>query len=868
MPETSPDDVVLSFRRKDISPAIRELFLRLAEWIRSIVISSDGKRALSSSDDNTIRLWDLDDGRCLSVLEGHSDRVLSVAWSHDDRRALSASTDNTIRLWDLDDGRCLRVLEGHSDSVWSVAWSHDDRRALSASYDTTIRLWDLEDGRCLRVLKGHSAPVRSVAWSHDDRRALSAAANGVVRLWDLGDLAAFGPAPEEAQTLYTNAKVLLVGDSGVGKTGLARYLALGLKDEERNSSTDGAWATHWPLPHSLRKDGVSREIWLWDFAGQIDYRLVHQLFLDEASAAVLVFNPQAENPFDGLGQWDRDLQKTAARWPFAKLLAAGRTDRGGLVVSEASLERFMEERGFRAPLHRTSAKSGAGCEELCQAIVDAIDWDRLPVTTSLALYQRMKEEILRLRDGGMVLIRLSELNQRLETLLADRPFTPDELGTALKHLARPGMVQPLDFGGFVLLQPEILSRYAAALVRKVRQHPREMGCILEDDLLAGDLDYQDFRRLPAEEEGILLRALQQTVVSRAWCLRQHSEGKGALLTFPSYFRRERPHAPAHPSVLVTYRFAGLLDEIYATLVVFLHHTTAFESTDLWKDAADFKTRAGAALGFSLFRESEGAGRLEAHFASDVDEGSRILFLTYLERHLRQHDPQTVRLRHYHCGNRRCGSFGSLFLNRREIDNALAPGGLGKVFCGACGKPIPLRDKIESSLAAPESREAARKMQEEGQHEIDNESREIILVGHAFTIAGEAGQIYRGYTNSDHGIDGEIEFKDDAGQASGKRLYLQLKSGDSYLTPRQRDDAEVFKIKNPRWARYWQQQAYPVMLVIRTSDGRIRWMDVSAWLKRNSAEGKTVRQVVFEGERFDAVTLRQWRDRMMGSTPPP
>jgi hypothetical protein len=140
------------------------------------------------------------------------------------------------------------------------------------------------------------------------------------------------------------------------------------------------------------------------------------------------------------------------------------------------------------------------------------------------------------------------------------------------------------------------------------------------------------------------------------------------------------------------------------------------------------------------------------------------------------------------------------------------------------------------------------------------------VGHAFSIVAEAGQIYRGYTNSDHGIDGEIEFKDNQGRASGKRLYVQLKSGDSYLTKRRRDGAEVFQIKNPRWADYWQQQAYPVMLVIRTSDGEIRWMDVAACLKRASAGGKAVRQIVFEGERLDVMSVRRWRDRVLNGLP--
>jgi Domain of unknown function (DUF4365) len=66
--------------------------------------------------------------------------------------------------------------------------------------------------------------------------------------------------------------------------------------------------------------------------------------------------------------------------------------------------------------------------------------------------------------------------------------------------------------------------------------------------------------------------------------------------------------------------------------------------------------------------------------------------------------------------------------------------------------------------------------------------------------------------------------------------VQLKSGDSYLYATQSDDAEIFTIKNPRHADYWQKHAYPVMLVIRTSDGAIRWMEVSAYLKKREEAG--------------------------------
>ena len=45
------------------------------------------------------------------------------------------------------------------------------------------------------------------------------------------------------------------------------------------------------------------------------------------------------------------------------------------------------------------------------------------------------------------------------------------------------------------------------------------------------------------------------------------------------------------------------------------------------------------------------------------------------------------------------------------------------------------------------------------------------------IAGEANQIFRPLPMSDHGIDGEVEFKDNEGKASGKRIYIQIKSGN-------------------------------------------------------------------------------------------
>jgi hypothetical protein len=175
----------------------------------------------------------------------------------------------------------------------------------------------------------------------------------------------------------------------------------------------------------------------------------------------------------------------------------------------------------------------------------------------------------------------------------------------------------------------------------------------------------------------------------------------------------------------------------------------------------------------------------------------------------------------------------------------------------CEKRILLWDEMEDLFASDETKRRVRELQEQSALVLDNESKERALVGEVISTVALAGQISREFTVSDHGIDMEIEFKNDGGEATGRKLYLQLKSGDSYLRQR-KDGAEVFTIKKERHVSYWMAQAFPVLLVIRTSEGEVRWMEVRECLKRAS---KPVKQIVFEGERFDVMSVRRWRDRV-------
>ena len=824
-----------------------------------MAVTPDGTKVIARLANRKLPVWDLATGKQVASLRGHTVSVLHVAVTPVSARVVSASEDRTIRVWDLTTDKELLTLSGHTGAVRSVAVSSDGTRIISASDDTTLRMWDAITGKQLATFQGHTDEVWSVALTRDGTRAVSASRDKTLRVWNLNLF---------AKMSYTNAKVLFVGDTGVGKTGLAHRLTTGTPPDHQLLSTDAAWATHWLLPDEPKAEHGEREIWLWDFAGQPDYRLAHPLYMDDTALAVFVFDPQDRNPLAGLAEWDRMLMR-AAKKPFAKLLVAGRCDRGGAMISRDLIDQFRTEHQF-GPYIETSANTGDGCKELADAILANIDWDAIPYTVSPDTFRKLKQVIVRIKDRtygkpkgkkksppASILISSDTLAEMvLKEWKKEPKFTEEEFRAVVSLLHGPGVVWKLEFGDLVLLQPERINAYAAALVRRVRTHIDEIGVIPEADVLAGNLEYADMVRLPKEEEDIVLRAMHLMVVNRGLCIRQQMSDDKTLLIFPSLYKRQRPERPSHPLILMTFRFEGHLDEIYATLIVHLHYTDAFKVKQLWLDAADFVSLTDEKIGLKMTRH-EGQGEITVFADGDVAEVSRLTFVKYVHEHLKARDPNCVRIRHYVCEY--CGEpFG---------DQAAIGRARGRnqknVFCAGCGSRIILDDIIEQKFSGEETARQTREMQEQAQAVLDNESKDLILVGHAFAVAGEAGQIFRPTPNADWGLDGEIEFKDHSGKASGQRVYLQLKSGDSYLEERKRTGVEVFTVKNERHPDYWEKQPCPVMLVVRTSDGRIRWMDVRAYLKRERDAGREVKQIVFNGEPFTAATVRAMRDKLVG-----
>lgn len=834
----------------------------------SSAVNPAGTQALSGHRDGRVRLWNLETGQCLATLKGHSDIVRSVQITPDGRFAVSGSDDKTVKLWDLEAGTCVGTLEGHQDIVLLVAISPDGTLIASTGFnERTVRLWDWKTGACLQVfnLKDNNPATISVAFDPRGARLLAGTCGGEIHVFCITGIRA-APTAEPTRR-YINAKVVLLGEGTVGKTSLAHRLI-----EDQYVVRDRTHGMNvWPLNLPLSADATAdREALLWDLAGQEDYRLIHRLFLDETALALLLINPQKDDPFAEAGDWLKALDTASsndgANRRAARLAIFSQVDVGEPKLGKTKLDRFCQQHGF-ADWLITSAKNGRNCSDaenggksskLKQLIADRIPWDKLPWTAvHPPILAELKDTLLKVRATTDIrLLRFAELAQRLEQTLPGERFGESDVRTAVSLLANHGLARSLKFGDLVLLQPELLNGYAGAIIRAARAHKDEIGCVREADIYNPKFDFTGVERLKHRpDEELLLRAMVQTFLDHSLCIAEDTT-QGRHLVFPSQYRREK-ELPRDPVIFVSYTFSGEWQTVWTTLVVRLWYSQEFEHRELWRNAAEFASPKGYMLGLKIEnRQGEGTATISLYFDHQVPEELKVIFIEYVHRHLAKYAYEVTRDRRYVCPE--CGTpVKDLEAVRRRLDAKK-----DFITCQECDARVPFIDFIEQRLKSDPVARKILAMDETATRELDTQALEQILIGHMMAIAGEANQIFRPVTMFDHGIDGEVEFKDNDGKASGKRIYIQLKSGNSYLRTRKGDGSEVFDVKDDRHLNYWINQPVDVYLVIRQTDeltGQqvIRWMNVTRYLK--TRKDKTSRQILFTGEKLDMEAVWKVRD---------
>ncbi len=195
--------------------------------------SPDSQTIASTSQNNTIKLWDLK-GELVQVLNGHTDSIDILKFSPDGQTIASYGKDKAVKLWNIQK-KLLQTIEAQADNSESIIFISSGKAIVSISDDKTIKLWNWQ-GEVLNSLKGIVNNSNKIKFSPNGQIFASYGEAKIAKLWNL-----------QGQLLQTFQDIINVVFSPDGQT-----VALLYDYDEGEETTIKLWNLEGQLFPSLK----------------------------------------------------------------------------------------------------------------------------------------------------------------------------------------------------------------------------------------------------------------------------------------------------------------------------------------------------------------------------------------------------------------------------------------------------------------------------------------------------------------------------------------------------------------------------------------------------------------------------------------
>ncbi len=137
------------------------------------------------------------------AFKAHKGSITSISYSPDGKILASGSEDNTIKLWSMPEGKLIKVLKGHYKYVSSMCFSPDGKILISGGADKKINFWEVSDGKLLKSLSEHKESIKSISISPDGNMLASSGADQISNFWSIPKLSSLISGDQSISKLRT-----------------------------------------------------------------------------------------------------------------------------------------------------------------------------------------------------------------------------------------------------------------------------------------------------------------------------------------------------------------------------------------------------------------------------------------------------------------------------------------------------------------------------------------------------------------------------------------------------------------------------------------------------------------------------------------
>jgi len=186
-----------------------------------VVTISEGY-TVTASEEHTIHLWNVRNGKLIFKLHGHKDKVLHAAFSFDSNYLVTTSRDKTAHLWDIQNGQLFKILPEHSFPIIQAIFSPNGTKIVTVS--STVNLWDIQSGTLIKKLKKNEFLVEHAPFNADSLQTITIPINSELfkilqqyeNIEEILKYSAFSPDGKNGITIYPYDKIAHLWDIQTG----------------------------------------------------------------------------------------------------------------------------------------------------------------------------------------------------------------------------------------------------------------------------------------------------------------------------------------------------------------------------------------------------------------------------------------------------------------------------------------------------------------------------------------------------------------------------------------------------------------------------------------------------------------------------